>query len=81
MRNLLLVAVSIVVLSLATPAAALVGGQYDCRQCTEICWEGLFIVDSCEYFCVQFSPTMGSEECHAGETYCYEREPCFFLVA
>lgn len=63
------------------PHASAQFGRYDCRYCTRICWTGAWILESCEWFCVSESHSVGYSECYDGPSGCQQYHRCVVLVA
>lgn len=63
------------------PTATAQLGQYDCSECRKICWMGLWVLESCDYFCVQFDTGKGYRECEAGYGWCFQRDKCVTFIA
>ena len=78
----LFVVVLVFAVTAMAPDASAQLGQYDCRECHRICWEGLFVFESCEHFCVQSTGTnTGYEECYPATSWCLQRDRCLRVIA
>lgn len=63
------------------PDASAQFGTLDCRACTRICWEGMWLFESCEYFCVSEGHAIGYSECYAGSDWCQQIDRCVLYYA